>query len=89
MQRLRDTGIAMTLSDTSPAAQEVYFRRLAEMTPSERVDIAAALWQSGDSLQRAALRRAHPDADDPEINFRIAVSRYGADLASKAYRRRE
>ena len=78
----------MTLSDTSPRARQVYFRRLAEMTPSERVSVGAALWVSGDSLQRAALRRAYPEADDAEINFRVAVSRYGADLARKAYRRR-
>ena len=77
----------MTLSDTSPRAREVYFRRLAEMTPSERIGIGAALWASGDSLQRAATRRMYPDADDAEINFRIAVTRYGAELAHKAYRR--
>jgi hypothetical protein len=77
----------MTLSDTSPGAREVYFRRLAEMTPSERVGIGAALWAAGDSLQRAAMRRMCPDADDAEINFRIAVTRYGAELARKAYGR--
>lgn len=77
----------MTLSDTSPQAREVYFRRLAEMTPSERIGIGAALWASGHALQRAATRRMYPDADDAEINFRIAVTRYGADLARKAYRR--
>jgi hypothetical protein len=77
----------MTLSDTSPGARAVYFRRLAEMTPSERVGIGAALWSAGDSLQRAATRHMYPDADDAEINFRIAVTRYGPELARKAYRR--
>jgi hypothetical protein len=74
-------------SDTTLAAQQVYFRRLAEMTPSERVSIAAALWAAADSLQRASLRALHPDADEDEITFRIAVSRFGVDLARKAYRR--
>jgi len=78
----------MTLSDTSPGAREVYFRRLAEMTPSERVRIGAALWAAGDSLQRAATRRTYPNADNEEINFRIAVTRYGAELACRVYRRR-
>ncbi len=77
----------MTLGDTSPAAREAYFRRLAEMTPSERLSIGAALWSAGDSLQRAAMRRTHPNADDDEINFRIAATRFGEDLARKAYRR--
>ena len=77
----------MTPRDTSLKASEAYFRRLAEMTPSERVDIGATLWAAGDSLQRAAVRRAYPFADDAEINFRIAVTRFGATLARKAYRR--
>jgi len=77
----------MPLSDTSPQASEVYYRRLAEMTPCERLNIGAALWAAGDALQRAAARRDFPDADDDEINFRLAVTRYGAELARKAYRR--
>jgi len=77
----------MTLSDISPRAREVYFRRLAEMTPSERIDIGVALFAAGDSLQRAATRHMYPDADDAEINYRLAVTRYGAELARKAYRK--
>ena len=77
----------MTLSDISPRAREVYFRRLAEMTPSERIDIGIALFAASDSLQRAATRHMYPDADDAEINYRLAVTRYGAELARKAYRK--
>jgi hypothetical protein len=77
----------MPLSDTSPAARDAYYRRLAEMTPAERVSVGVALWNAGDSLQRASLRRIHPDADEAEIAFRIAVTRFGPELARKAYRR--
>jgi hypothetical protein len=77
----------MTLSDTSPKASEVYYRRLAEMTPSERLDIGAALWAAGDALQRAGMRQKYPDADEEEINFQVAVTRFGEELARKAYRR--
>jgi len=77
----------MTSIDTSPEARETYFRRLAEMTASERLDIGAALWAAGDSLQHAAARRMYPEADDAEITFRIAVARFGEDLARKAYGR--
>ncbi len=76
------------LSDTSPGALEVYYRRLAEMTPSERIDIAAALWAAGDALQRAAIRREHPDASEQEITFHLAVTRFGRELACKVYGRR-
>lgn len=77
----------MELSDTSPKALATYYRRLAEMTPSERLNIGVALWNAGDKLQRAAILRDHPDADNAEINYRLTVSRYGEDLARKAYRR--
>lgn len=73
------------MQDTSPKVREIYFRRLAEMTPSERLGIGAALWRAGDSLQRAAMRRTYPNADDAEISYRIAVTRFGAELARKAY----
>lgn len=83
---MRDTR-STVLSDTSEEAREVYFRRLKEMTASERVELGVALWTAGDSLRRAALRRENLHADDAEITFQIAVSRFGLELARKAYRR--
>jgi hypothetical protein len=55
------------------------------MTPSERLRLGAALWRAGDSLQRAALRQEHPNASDLELTFLLAVSRFGMDLARRAY----
>lgn len=78
----------MSQVDTSPKARDAYFRRLAEMTPSERLAVGAALWRAGDSLQRSATRRMHPQADDAEITFQIAVTRFGSELARKVYGRR-
>jgi hypothetical protein len=80
-----DTGDM--LNDTSPAAQEVYFRRLAEMTPSERLSAGAALWQAGEAMERASVRRDYPDADEAEVTFRVAVKRFGAELAYRVYGR--
>jgi hypothetical protein len=77
----------MALSDTSDRAREVYFRRLREMTPSERLNLGVALWEAGHELQRAVARRDYPDADEDEITFQIAVRRFGPELARKAYRR--
>ncbi len=71
--------------DTSADASNIYFRRLAEMTPSERLGVGVALWRAGDSLQYSATRRMHPAAPEAEITFRIAVTRFGAELARKAY----
>jgi hypothetical protein len=75
-------------SDTSAEAGEVYFRRLAEMTPAGRLRIGVALWEAADSLQRAGMRRLYPEADDAEITFRVAVARFGGELARKAYGRK-
>lgn len=77
----------MALNDTSEKAREIYFQRLKGMTASERLGLAAALWTAGDALQRAAFRRDRLNADEAEITFRIAVSRFGLELAQKAYRR--
>jgi Rv0078B-related antitoxin len=77
----------VNLMDTSPEANETYFRRLTEMTPSERLRNGVALWRAGDSLQHSATRRMHPTADEAEITFRIAATRFGAELARKAYGR--
>jgi hypothetical protein len=72
-------------SDTSPQARAVQQQLLARMTPSERVRLGVALFEAGHALQWAAARRRHPDADDREIAYRIAVTRYGDELARRAY----
>ncbi len=84
---MRDTRSTVAFSDTSAKAREVYFQRLEGMTPSERLGLGAALWNAGDSVQRAAVRRAYPDAAEAEITFRLAVTRFGSELARKAYRK--
>lgn len=75
------------MSDTSEKVRQIYFRRMKGMTTSERLGVGAALWTAADSLQRAALRRGNLHADEAEITFRIAVSRFGLELARKAYRK--
>jgi hypothetical protein len=77
----------VALSDTSPAAREVYLQRLAEVTPGERVRLAVALWEAGQSLQWAAARRRNPDADEAQIASQIAVTRFGPELARTVWRR--
>ena len=84
---MSDTQGTVAGSDTSQKAAEVYFRRLSEMTPSERLRWGVALWEAGDALQRAAIRRKNPHADEAEITFQLAVARFGPELAKKAYQR--
>jgi len=77
----------VALNDTSAKAREIYTQRLKEMTASERLRFAAQLWTAGDALQRASFRRENLYADEADITFRIAVSRFGLDLARKVYRK--
>lgn len=85
---MRHTKEAVILSDTSPKAREVYYQRLAEMTPAERIAIGVALCRAADSIQRAGIRRMYPNADEAEVNYRLAVTRFGEELAEKVYGKR-
>jgi hypothetical protein len=84
---MSDTRSIVAPNDTSAKTHEVYLKRLAELSPSERVRIAVGLWEAADSLQRAALRRKYPNADEAELTFQIAVTRFGPELARAAYRK--
>ena len=75
------------MNDTSQQVSDVYYRRLAEMTPGERLRIGLALWAAGDSIERAAIRREYPAADDAELTFRLAVARFGEARARRMYQR--
>jgi hypothetical protein len=75
----------VALSDTSPKASQVYFEGLAAKSPAERVRLGVAFWEAAHRLQWAAARRKHPDADEAEIAFQVAVTRFGAELARAAY----
>lgn len=83
-----DIQNTVEFTDTSQKTRKAYFDRLKEMTPSERLSLGIALWQAGDSVQRAAVRRRDPQADEAEIAFQIAATRFGLELAQKAYRRK-
>ena len=88
VRAVSDTRSGVALNDTSAKAREVYFRRLKQMSCSERLALGVALWQAGDSLQRAAMRHKSPLADETEITFQIAVSRFGSEIAHKVYAKR-
>ena len=83
----RHTRTTFIPSDTSHAAGTLYYRRLAEMHPSERVRIGLSLWETANALQCAALRRMYPYADENEIAFHMAVARFGPELGRGAWRR--
>ena len=85
--RMRHTRSTVAPDDTSPKALAVYFNRLRELSPSERVRIGVGLWEAANTLQWAAARRKHPEASEEELAFQIACTRFGPELARAAYLR--
>ncbi len=67
------------MTDTSPQMREAYYRRIAEMAPSERVRIVAVLWECGHASQCAGVRQQFPDADEDEVISRAAALRFGEE----------
>lgn len=59
-----------------------YIHHLSRLTPAERWRILGRLVADGRALARAGLRRRHPDADDAEIEVRLAALLYGKEAAS-------
>jgi len=74
--------------DTSPEAEAVYWRRLSEMTPGETLRIGTGLWEMAHHVQRSVMRRDFPDADERQILRRMAETRFGRDIADRAYGRK-
>lgn len=75
------------MNDTSPEAERVYWQRLSELTPAEKVGIAWNLWLTADALQRAGIRHEFPDASEEEVRYVLASRRFGEELARKMFRR--
>lgn len=68
--------------------REIYFARLAAMTPAERVRLGVTLWEAAWSLQRAAVLRENPEADEAEVRYQIALRRFGPEVAGAVFGRR-
>ena len=75
------------LSDTTPKAQRFYYRRLAAMTPAQRLNIGIELTEAADELLRESVRRRFPDARGEEFEYQVLRTRYGRELADRVYRR--
>ena len=75
----------MPLSDTSPEMQAFYFQGLRQLTPEQRIQRGISLWEAGDAMQRSAIHRDHPGVGDADLRYRLAVLRYGPELADSIF----
>ena len=75
------------LSDTTPAAQQVYEQAIRRLTPDERVAITMEMIAVTDDLLRAGIRLRHPDATGEEFAYLLLRAKYGPELAGRVYGR--
>lgn len=69
--------------DTSPEAKRFYFRKLAELSASQRM---AMMGRSSSLVRRmaeAGIRREHPGVSTDELRVRLAVRLYGREVAER------
>lgn len=68
-------------SDTSPQAEQVQLRLLAEKTPAERLMLAIRLSQEVIQASKRAIARVHPEFTPRQIEHLFIELHYGRELA--------
>jgi hypothetical protein len=76
---------AMSVNDTSVAAQKAVDRRYAEMSFIERAERVRAVTVAANQMALAGLRLRHPDASESELLLALARLRLGDDLVGRVY----
>jgi hypothetical protein len=67
-------------SDTLPAAEREYWRRIREMTPEQRLRKVFDMIAAGRAMTDAAVRRQHPDADERTVKRLVFERWYRRDF---------
>jgi hypothetical protein len=77
------------LSDTDPDSERVQIELLRAAGPSRRASLALGLTRTVIALSRRALRAAHPELPEPEIELLWVEFHYGREIAEgiRRYRR--
>jgi hypothetical protein len=68
--------------------RRLLFEHLRTLDPRESLRLCMEACRTMDELLIAGLRRDHPSADDEEIEFRLAVTKYGAEIVEACTGRR-
>ena len=72
-------------TDISEAADRELFDGLRQMTPLQRLQVAARASRALHRLSVAGLRLRYPDAGEEELVRRAGALRLGADLTRRAF----
>ncbi len=71
--------------DTPPEVWRVYFQRLREMTPQERLAQAFRLTERARRLTEAGVRSRHPDYDNATVRLAVIRITVGDELFRKFF----
>jgi hypothetical protein len=69
--------------DTPPEARRIYYERLAQLTPAERLAMMRRSSRMIRQLAEASIRRENPAASTEEMRIRLAVRLYGREVAER------
>ena len=69
--------------DTHPIAQQVQIALLRNATGARRAALALSLSETTRRMARRAIRRAHPEASEEEIDLIFVALHYGQELADR------
>jgi hypothetical protein len=83
--RVLATTSAMSVSDTSAAAQKAVDRRYAEMSFAEKAECIRAVTLAANQMALAGLRLRYPGASQRELLLALARLRLGDDLVDRVY----
>lgn len=73
------------MTDTSPEAKRIQLDLIRRMTPSQRLTRFCELMDAVEGMQKAGIRRQHPNISDHEMLMRLALRRIGPELTKKVY----
>lgn len=82
--RRMDTYHAQSF-DTDVVAERALFELYGRLTPSEKLSLIWELRERADSFARNGIREQYPEANEREVELRLAARKYGRDLMVRAF----
>ena len=73
------------LSDTHPEAEQVLIQLLRQASPGRKLEMMGQLNAMAKTLAFNNLRQQYPDAEEKELQRRLADRILGPELAARAY----
>jgi hypothetical protein len=71
--------------DTAPEIEALLVEHYRQLVPHQKVAIILDLNRTSEEAALAGIRERHPNADERELQLRLAALKYGRELMVKAY----